>query len=148
MDDTAISKDGGELKVEKTIQPCPPLALPQQKQTTSIKVSVNDYNLLFGHMDPNQLICQGIIPDVKSWNELFNETVPRPHVWQMPYIGVGEPMAGGGITTHGFQVKEESRVKTKVPSSETPWVDQYPKRGSQLAVRAQWQTNQGRYIAV
>ena len=57
-------------------------------------------------------------------------------------------MAGGGVTTHGFQVKEESRVKTKVPSSETPWVDQYPKRGSQLAVRAQWQTNQGRYNVV
>ena len=156
VDDTAISKDGAKLKVEKTIQPCPPLALPQQKQTTSIKASVDDYNLLFGHMDPNQPICpeipglcEEITPSVKSWNELFNETVPRPHVWQMPYIGVGEPVADCGVTTHGFRVKEEPRVRTKVvQSSETPWVDQYKKYGSQLAVRAQWQTNQGRYIAV
>ena len=155
VDDTAVSKDGGELKVEKTIQPCPPLALPQQKQTTSIKASVDDYNLLFGHMDPNQPIrpgipglCEEITPSVKSWNELFNETVPWPHVWQMPYIGVGEPVASGGVTTHGFRVEEEARVRTKVPSSETPWVDQYKKCGSQLAVRAQWQTNQGRYNAV
>jgi len=152
VDDIVVSKDGAELKVEKTIQPCPPLALPQQKQTTSIKVSVDDYNLLFGHMDPNQPICpeipglcEEITPSVKSWNELFNETVPWPHVWQMPYIGVGEPVAGGGVTTHGFRVEEEARVRTKVSSSETPWVDQYIKRGSQLAVRAQWQTNQGRY---
>ena len=51
VDDNAVSKDGGELKVEKTIQPCPPLALPQRKETTFIKASVDDYNLLFGHMD-------------------------------------------------------------------------------------------------
>jgi len=156
VDDTAVSKDGGELKVKKTIKPCPPLALPQQKQTTSIKASVDDYNLLFGHMDPNQPIrpgipglCEEITPSVKSWDELFNETVPWPHVWQMPYMGVGEPVADCGVTTHGFRVKEEPRVRTKVaPSSETPWVDQYKKRGSQLAVRAQWQTDQGRYNAV
>ena len=106
-------------------------------------------------MDPNQPIrpgipglCEEITPSVKSWDELFNETVPWPHVWQMPYIGVGEPVAGGGVTTHGFRVEEEPRVRTKVPSGKTPWVDQYKKRDSQLAVRAQWQTNQGRYNAV
>ena len=155
VDDIVVSKDGGELKVEKTIQPCPPLALPQRKETTSIKASADDYNLLFGHMDPNQPIrpgipglCEEITPNIKSWDELFNETVPWPYVWQMPYIGVGEPVAGGGVTTHGFRVKDEPRIRTEVPCSETPWVDCYKKRGSQLAVRAQWQTDQGKYIAV
>ena len=86
--------------------PCPPLALPQQKQTTSIKVSVDDYDLLFGHMDPNQPIrpripglCDEITPKVETWNQLFKETVPWPHVWRVPYIGVGEPVATGGIST-------------------------------------------------
>ena len=155
VDDIVVSKDGAELKVEKTIQPCPPLALPQRKETTSIKASVDDYNLLFGNIDPNQPIrpgipglCEEIIPNVESWDELCEETVPWPYVWQMPYIGVGEPVASGGVTTRGFRVEEEPRVRVKVPSSETPWVDQYKKHGSQLAVRAQWQTNQGRYIAV
>ena len=142
-----VSKDGAELKVETTIQPCP----PQQKKTTSTKASVNDYNLLYGHMDPNQPIrpgipglCEEIIPNVKTWDELFNETVPWPHVWQMPYIGVGEPVAGGGVTTRSIPVEKELRVR-KDPSSEMSWVNQYKKRGSQLVVRAQWQMDQGKY---
>ena len=64
-----ISKDGVELKLEKTIQPCSPLTRSQWKETTSIKASVNDYNLLYGHMDPNQPIrpkipgvCEEVFP--------------------------------------------------------------------------------------
>ena len=53
-----------------------------------------------------------------------------------------------GVSTHGFRVEVEPRVNVKLPSRETPWVDQYKKRGSQLAVQAQWQTNQGRYNVV
>ena len=102
-------------------------------------------------MDPNQPIrpgipglCEEIIPNVKTWDELFNETVPWPHVWQMPYIGVGEPVAGGGVTTRSIPVEEELRVRID-PSSEMPWVNQYKKRGSQLVVRAQRQMDQGKY---
>ena len=74
-----ISKDGVELKLEKTIQPCSPLTRPQWKETTSIKAPVNDYNLqVYGHTDPNQPIqpkipgvCEEVIPNVESWNELL-----------------------------------------------------------------------------
>ena len=146
----AIGKDGAELKVTKTIQPTPPLALPQLRETTVVKTSVSDYDMLYGEMDPNQPIlpeipglCKEVIPNVRSWNELFNETVPRPHVWQVPYIGVGELAAGGGVTTREIPVREES-MKRVPPSSKTPWVDQYKKRGSQLVVRAQRETYQGK----
>ena len=154
-----ISKDGVELKLEKTIQPCSPLTRPQWKETTSIKASVNDYNLVYGHMDPNQPIrpkipgvCEEVIPNVESWNELFNETVPLPYVWDKPHktFGGGSLTSGvsGGVSTHSFRVEEEYGMRVKVPSREMAWVDQYKKCGSQLAVRAQWQTDQGRYNTV
>ena len=86
---------------------------------------------------------------MESWNELFNETVPLPYVWDKPHKTFGGgSLTSGGVSTHGFRVEEEYRIRVKVPSCEMPWVDQYKKRGSQLAVQAQWQTNQGRYIAV
>jgi len=151
MDSQAIGKGGAELKVTDTIQA---LALPQLEETTIMKVSVNDYNMLYGEMDPNKPIrpeipglCEEVIPNVSSWNELFNETVPWPHVWQVPYIGVGEPAESGGVTTRDIPVREET-MKSGRPSSESAWVDQYKKRGSQLAVRAQWETNQGKYDIV
>jgi len=122
-----ISKDGVELKLEKTIQPCSPLTRPQWKETTSINSSVNDYNLqVYGHMDPNQPIqpkipgvCEEVIPNVESWNELFNETVPLPYVWDKPHktFGGGSLTSGvsGGVSTHSFRVKEEPRVNVKRP---------------------------------
>ena len=151
MDSEAIGKGGAELRITKTIQlATPSLALPQLKQTTIMKASVNDYNMLYGDMDPNQPIrpeipgiCEEVIPNVRSWNDLFKETVPWPHVWQVPYIGVGEPAASGGVTARDIPIREESMKRVR-PSSETPWVDHYKKRGSQLIVRAQWQTNQGK----
>ena len=82
-----------------------------------------------------------------------NKTQCRRHnyVWDKAHktFGGGSLTSGvsGGVNTHSFRV-EEYRMRVKVPSHETLWVDQYKKRGSQLAVQAQWQTNQGRYIAV
>ena len=155
VDHKTVSKDGVELKLEKTIQPCSPLTRPQWKETTSIKASVNDYNLLYGYMDPNQPIrpkipgvCEEVIPNVESWNELFNETVPWPCVWQKPH-DIGDRVSvtsvvSGGVSTHSFRVEEEPRVRVKVPSRETQWVDHYKKRGSQLVVRAQRQMEQGK----
>ena len=105
--------------------------LAQWKKTTFIKASVNNYDLLYGHMDPNQPIrqgipgwCEKITPNVKSWNELFGETVPWPHVWQVPELGVGMPVASGGVTT--------CNIPTTV-SSIASLCD------SQLVVQAQWQ---------
>ena len=159
VDDNTVSKNGVELKLEKTIQPCSPLTRPQWKETTLIKASLNDYDMLYGHMDPNQPVrpgipglCDDIIPNVESWNGLFNETVPLPYAWNKPRrtVGGGSLTGGvsGGVTTHGFRVEEERRVRVKVPSSEMPWVDQYKKRGSQLVVRAQRQIEQGMYTSV
>ena len=130
--DKAISKDGAELKVETMISPCPPPPLPQWKETTFIKASVNNYDLLYGHMDPNQPIrlgfpgrCKEITPNVKSWNELFRETVPWLRVWQVPYLGVGKPVARGGVTTCDIPTSASSIAVS---------------RDSQLAsVQAQWQ---------
>jgi len=56
-------------------------------------------------------------------------------------------VADGGVTTRDIPVREET-MKSGRPSSESAWVDQYKKRGSQLAVRAQWETNQGKYDVV
>ena len=156
VDHKTVSKNSVELKLERTIQPCSPLTRPQLKETTSSKASLNDYNLLYGHVDPNLPIrpripgiCDEVIPNVESWNELFNETVPWPCVWQKPH-DTGDRVSvtsvvSGGVTTRSFQVEEEPRARVKVPSSETPWVDQYKKRGSQLVVRAQRQMEQGKY---
>ena len=154
VDHKTVSKNGVELKLEKTIQPCSPLTRPQWKETTSVKASMNDYNLLYSHMDPNLPIrpripglCEEVIPNVESWNELFNEeTVPWPCVWQKPHdTGDRVSVTSGGVTTRSFQVEEEPRARVKVPRSETPWVDQYKKRGSQLVVQAQRQMEQGKY---
>ena len=155
VDHKTVSKDGVELKLEKTIQPCSPLTRPQWKETTCTKASLNDYNLLYGRMDPNQPIrpkipgvCEEIIPNVESWNELFNETVPWACVWQKPH-DIGDrvfvtSVVSGGVSTRSFRVEEEPRVRVKVPSRETPWVDHYKKRGSQLVVQAQRQMEHGK----
>ena len=51
-------------------------------------------------------ICEEVIPNVESWNELFNETVPLPYVWDKPHkiFGGGSLTSGvsGGVSTHGF----------------------------------------------
>ena len=106
-------------------KPCLPLALLQRKETISMKASVNDYNLLYHDIDPNQPIrpgipglCEEVTPNVKSWNELYSETVPWPHVWQVPYVGVGTPVAGGGVTTCNFPVRVEP-LTTKVSGGVT-----------------------------
>ena len=92
---------------------------------------MNNYDLLYGHMDPNQPIkqripgvCEEITPNVKSWNELFRETVPWLRVWQVPYLGVGMPVASGGVTTCDIPTTVSS-IASSCDSS--------------LAVQAQWQ---------
>ena len=116
------SNDSGvEVKVTVNCCPCPPLALAPLKVTTIAKATIDNYNMLYGGEDPNDPIrpeipgiCEAIIPDVSSWDELISEmTVPMPRIWQAPYVGIGEPSAWGGVTTSDFRVKEEPLRSTE-----------------------------------
>ena len=107
-----------------------------------MRISVDDFDSLFGGMDPNQAIwpeipgkCEAVIPHVRSWTELYNETVPWPHTWQTPYIGVGEPVASGGVSARHIPVREET-MKPRAVESETAWSGNYKRRGQELIARA------------
>ena len=140
--DDSTDESGVEVKITNTFQPCAPLALPPLKETTVMTATMDNYNKLFTAMDPNEPIqpeipgvCEEIIPGVETWDELINEmTVPVPRTWQAPFIGVGEPTAGGGVTTHDFRVKEEP-LQRKVVAEETQWKDNYKRSGRLLVVR-------------
>lgn len=125
----------GDITVAKTVN-----------VTTSIRASVNDYDKLYtGYVDPNESLGtmkdrKPIVPDVQSWSELYSETVPWPHAWQMPYIGIGRPAASGGVSTQSIPV-----IKTPLTApkreverlSRTERVHQYGRCADQLGVRAQ-----------
>ena len=144
-----VSDNGIQLKVTKGLQPSRPLVSPRVEDTTTVKVSVDDFDTLYGSMDPNQPIrpeipgkVEAVIPNVQSWSELYHETVPWPHTWQVPYIGVGEPVAGGGVSTRHIPVREEA-MKPRVTTNETQWKDGYKRRNEELVVRGQDVTAQG-----
>ena len=150
--DNNITEKSIELTTTMTMQPCPPLALPQRKDTTVVRASVSDYDMLYGsYADPNKLlgIMEGgepVVPQVQSWSELYSQTVPWPHTWQMPYIGVGEPAASGGVSTRSIPVTETpARAERR-----TEWVHhgQYKGCGDRLAVRAQRGIPEGMCLAV
>ena len=152
VDKSSNIKDSTELKMTKTLQLSPPTqAKPLVKQTMTMKAAVDDYDMLYGHMDPNQPIrpeipgqCDAVVPSVQSWSELFRETVPWPYVLQAPYVGVGQPIAGGGVSTRNIPIKEEPLVKNEVTTSETLWVDQYMERNETLVIQGQRQTIHGK----
>ena len=130
-----------EMKVSREFQPSRPLTSLCVKETTTTKVSVDDFDSLYGDMDPNLPIrpeipgkCEAVIPNVQSWSELYNETVPWPHTWQTPYIGVGEPVSSGGVSTRHIPVREEA-MKPRAMESETTWKDNYKRRGQELVAR-------------
>ena len=131
-----------EMKVSREFQPSFPSTSLCVKETTTTKVSVDDFDTLYGDMDPNLPIrpeipgkCEAVIPNVQSWSELYNETVPWPYTWQTPYIGVGEPVASGGVSTRHIPVREET-MKPRAVDSETTWKDGYKRRGQELVARA------------
>ena len=130
-----------ETKVSREFQPSCPSGFLCVKETTTIKISMDDFDALYGDMDANQPIrpeipgkCEAVIPNVQSWSELYNETVPWPHTWQTPYIGVGEPVASGGVSTRHIPIREEA-MKPRVVESETTWRDNYKRRGQELVTR-------------
>jgi hypothetical protein len=132
-----------ETKFSRECQPSRPLAFLRVKETTTMKVSVDDFDTLYGDLDPNLPIrpeipgkCEAVIPNVKSWSELYNETVPWPHTWQTPYIGVGEPVSGGGVSTRHIPVREEVMKRRVVDRETTTWKDNCARRGQELVTRA------------
>ena len=115
----SVSESGVQFNTTRVFKPSGSLASPCIEETTTVKISVDDFDMLYSDLDPNQPIWpeiqgkrEAVIPNVTSWSELYNETVPWPHTWQSPYIGVGEPVASGGVSSRGISVREEA-VKPK-----------------------------------
>lgn len=99
---------------------------PCQSQMSTISVvrtTVDDYNMLYKGLDPKLPlrpnvfgVCEAIVPNVQSWNELFSKTVPWPCVWQSPYEGEGVISASGGVMIQNIPVVEvENRTREKLP---------------------------------
>ena len=147
-----VTDKGIELKVTRELQPSHLQTPLRVVQTTTAKISVDDFDFLYSGVDPNMPIlpeipgkCEAVIPNVNSWTELYNETVPWPHTWQSPYIGVGEPVASGGVSTRHIPVREEA-IRPRKPVTETSWKDNVKRRGQELVVRGLNVISQGMYV--
>ena len=147
------NKSGMEVRVTESFHPLPPLAIPARKTVVVMTATVDNYNMLYAKEDPNTPIqpeipgfCEEIVPGVQSWDELISEmSVPIPRVWQLPYIGVGEPTARGGVTAQEFRVREEPLRRREV-RQETEWKDSFKRREQMLVVRAQHNPGQGMFF--
>ena len=146
-----VTDKGLELKVTREFQPSHLQTPLHVVETITAKISVDDFDTLYSGMDPNKPIwpeipgtCEAVIPNVNSWTELYNETVPWPHTWQSPYIGVGEPVAGGGVSTRHIPVREEA-IRPRKPVTETSWKDNVKRRGQELVVRGLNVISQGMF---
>ena len=141
-----VTESGIEVKIIKTILPSS-LTSPKVEVTTTLRASMNDYDMLYSGMDPNMPIRPGftdpVIPNVQSWSELFAETVPWPRTWKMPYDGVEIFSAGGGVSTKtaatcsNIQVPSREGVTAEVPVRESKRQGQYVKYSNgQLGIEA------------
>jgi hypothetical protein len=133
MVDTVVEKtvaeNGIEIKCTTTVVPSS-LTSPEVKETTIIRASVNDYDMLYSGMDPNTPIIpelpghkdKKIVPNVNSWSELFAETVPWPRVWKHPHDTDALFSASGGVSTSSIPESTPVAARTqsdiKVPSRE------------------------------
>lgn len=134
-DKSGEEDSGVELKCVCLLQPCPPLALPPLKQTTVVRATVDNYDKLYSSMDPNTPIrpdipgiCEKVIPDVQSWDELISElSVPIPaQSWKASFMDVCIPASCGGVTTRHIPVEEEP-LPRKVPRDQLTVVRGYIK---------------------
>ena len=139
--------DGLELKCKiGQTRPAPLLVLPEREITA--RVTVDNYDMLYADLDPNDPLWVGDceVPNVESWNELYNETVPWPCVWQVPYHGSEVYTASGGVTTREIPLRSTSTTaEREIPTKESQWVDAYRRSGTQLTVRARSLANKGIY---
>ncbi len=146
-----FSDDSGlKMKLTRSLQPS--LSLGSLELTTVISATVDNYNKLFVSEDPNEPIpwlCEDIVPDVKSWEELISKTDPIPCVWQDPFSGLGEPIAAGGVTTRNFREDPVCTVYTDVVSREVAEISGiYERSGDSLGVRGIDITAQGMYAYI
>ena len=81
--------------------------------TTVMRASLDDYDMVYKGCDPNFPIDfnfrsgEFITTNVRSWSELYSETVPIPCSWQIPPRGTGvSACITGGVTTREIPVKE------------------------------------------
>ena len=152
--DTAVVDDTDEttvkLKITNSYYPSPPLALPPLEKTLVVTASIENSSRVFASKDPNDPIqpeipglCESIIPDVSSWDELVSElSVPIPQVWMYPFYGHGLPSAWGGVTTSGFRVREEP-LPTSSMDKRSEVRDGFRRNGHKLAVLADRVVAQG-----
>ena len=113
---------GFELKLEKTV-PCPffealtDLYVPVVVSATA-RATFNDFDFLYQDLDPNIPVSYDpeskelVIPEVKSWSDLFRETMPFPCTWvQHPTNpNLRTPPVTGGVTTSNIPVRRTERV--------------------------------------
>ncbi|XP_064390193.1 uncharacterized protein LOC135338103 [Halichondria panicea] len=86
------------------------------------RASFNDYDYLFEGQDPNQLTdvlveeetgkLLLLRPNVKSWNELYSQTVPQPCTVSYTAFGPIGPAITGGVSTSSFKVNQVRREHT------------------------------------
>lgn len=124
-----VTENSIEVKCTTTVVPTS-LTSPEVKQTTTIRASVNDYDMLYSGMDQNMPIIpelpgrdnKKIIPNVHSWSELFAETVPWPRIWKLPHDTDALFSTSGGVSTSNIPVRktvaERAQSHIKVPSRE------------------------------
>lgn len=139
-----------QLKIDNSIQPFP--LFPFTMTTVMMASLGSSDDNSFVDEDPNMPIlpaipgvCEALIPNVKSWDELISElSVPIPHVQQAPFLGFGEPTASGGVSTSNFAVRKEP-MRERVVQEETERKENYIRRDDILGVQAAVNRTQGMY---
>ena len=118
-----VCENGVELDIIESIHLSPGTP-PLLKNTTTIRASVHDYNMLYKGINPRSQIGrskngEAIIPNVKSWSELHSESVPWPQIWKVPFEGIGIPAASGGISTRKIPVIQSENIPDAVRCRQT-----------------------------
>ena len=118
-----IKKNGVEVDITRSIHLSPDTP-PLLKDTTTIRASVHDFNMLYKGIDPRTQIGrsksgEAIIPDEEPWSELYFGTVPWPQIWKVPFEGIGIPAASGGISTRNIPVIQSEAIPSAVRGRET-----------------------------
>ena len=118
-----IKENGVQLDITQSIHLSPDTP-PLFNNTTTIRASVHDFNMLYKGMDPRSQIGrsksgEAIIPDEESWSELYSGSVPWPKIWKVPFEGIGIPAASGGISTRNIPVIQSEAIPSAVRGRET-----------------------------
>ena len=124
-----------ELRVTNSVQPYPLLTMTTVTTVTTCTHCADG--------DPKMPIPVPHGADVEL-DELITElSVPIPHIRHHPYIGIGDRMNYGGVTTSGFRVREEP-MQTREAYQKTQRVGNFQRSGPLLGVRAERIRKQGR----